>query len=210
MAALPLRLQDNMRELHFERVQRLKREKSNTLFYKPTCHEASPAIWYQDSIATMGASQDAGRGGLPSSSSKKTDWYLWQSMREMDYRRHMAHDAMVTAGLYSHSSSARFNLFSRYSTSTEEDIEARSIRSKYTPQSTGAKTRPCVVHSVEDMETTHEEPNVHERQFRRRGSSMISAMRWHVRRSIQKMSRVFKKQPSYQGHTGTYEAFVAT
>ncbi|KAE8138438.1 hypothetical protein BDV38DRAFT_244652 [Aspergillus pseudotamarii] len=220
MAALPLRLQENMRELHLERVQRLKREKSNTPSYK-TYHATSPVIWYKDSIATMEANQDrekSGRGGLPSSSSEQADWYLWQSMREMDDIRNMERDTMAVAGPYSHSSSAHLNLgnnlFSKHSTSTEEDIEAgyagnRQSRSKYISHLTGTKARACVVHAVEHIEAPHEGPYVHGR-FRQRGSSMISAMRGRVRKSIHRMSKAFKKQSSFQGHNRACETFVSS
>ncbi|KAE8367710.1 hypothetical protein BDV27DRAFT_123528 [Aspergillus caelatus] len=221
MAALPLRLQENMREIHLERVQRLKREKSNTPFYSSSYHTTSPVIWYKDSIATMEANQDrekSGRGGLPSSSSGQADWYLWQSMREMDDIRHMERGTMAMAGPYSHSSSARFNLgnnlFSKHSTSTEEDIEAgyagnRQSRSKYISQPTGTKARACVVHAIEHIEAPHEGPNAHER-FRQRGSSMISAMRGRVRKSIHRMSKVFKKQSSFQNHNRACKTFVSS
>ncbi|KAK6812203.1 hypothetical protein P875_00021460 [Aspergillus parasiticus SU-1] len=220
MAALPLRLQENMRELHLERVQRLKREKSNTPFYKSSYHATSPVIWYKDSIATIEASQDtekSGRGGLPSSSSEQVDWYLWQRIHEMNERRHMESDTIAMAAPYSHSSTARFNLagnlFSKYSISTEEDIETgdtggRQSRSKYISQPTGTKARACVIHTVEDTEAPSEGPNVHER-FRQRGSSMISAMRGRVRKSIQRMSKVFKKQSSFQDHNRACETFVS-
>ncbi|KAB8259176.1 hypothetical protein BDV32DRAFT_159423 [Aspergillus pseudonomiae] len=221
MAALPLRLQENMRELHLERVQRLKREESNTPFYKPSYHATSPVIWYKDSIAAMEASQDtekSDRGGLPSSSPEQADWYLWQRIREMNERRHMEYDTIAMAGHYSHSSNARFNLgnnlFSKHSTSTEEAIETeytsdQQTRDKYISQLTDTKARTCVVHTVEDIEAPHEGSNVHER-VRQRGSSMISAMRGRMRKSIQRMSRVFKKQPSFRSHNRACETFVSS
>ncbi|OGM41747.1 hypothetical protein ABOM_009487 [Aspergillus bombycis] len=221
MAALPLRLQENMRELHLERVQRLKREESNTPFYKPSYHATSPVIWYEDSIAAMKATQDTekrDRGGLPSSSSEQADWYLWQSIREINGRRHMECDTIAMARPYSHSSNARFNLgnnlFSKHSTSTEEAIETeytsyQRSRGKYASQLTGTKARACVVQTVEDIEAPHEGSNVHER-FRQRGSSMVSAMRGRVRKSIQRMSRVFKKHSSFQSHNRACETFVSS
>ncbi|KAE8356512.1 hypothetical protein BDV28DRAFT_145028 [Aspergillus coremiiformis] len=200
MAALPLHLQDNMREIHLERVRRLQRENNNPTFYKSSYHGSFPAMWFRSSMSRIAATQDAAKrdsAGLPDSSSRQITWHLRQRGHGMNGRKH----AECETNRYSYSSSSFFhagnNLFLRHSTSID-GLEAGSAcdrlsSGRYLPELVGPKAHLCETHAIEGSGAAHINGRKVHARFRKRGSLMISVMRGRVQNSIQRMSKVFKK-----------------
>lgn len=206
IATLPLHLQDNMREIHLERVRRLQKENNNTIFFKPPYHASLRASWYRDSMARMAASQDMAKrnhGVLPDSSSEQARWYLHRSSHIIHEEMLTMYDTIAMANPYSHRSSSFFSsgndpFFSKGSTSMEGGTEAefasdRNASSRYLLEPMGAEAHAGVVHTFEGNGASHGDGPRAEGRSRERSSSIVSAMRGRVRKSIHKMSKVFRK-----------------
>ncbi|KAF7586645.1 hypothetical protein BBP40_008536 [Aspergillus hancockii] len=199
MAQLPLHLQDNMRAIHLECTRRLQKESNSTTFRKKPYHVSLPAFWYRNTMARAAVKQDmadSGYGGLPDLNPEQVDWNSCKRSHVMCEEIHAQCDKITTVDYYSYRSSTFFgtgnDLFWEHSTSTEGEIGSGSAydkrsSTKYLSESTRAES-----HTNEGNGVFHDERKVRSR-IQQRSPSMITVMRGRVRKSIQRISRVFRK-----------------
>ncbi|KAE8147503.1 hypothetical protein BDV25DRAFT_142676 [Aspergillus avenaceus] len=203
MSSLPLHLQNNMREIHFERVRRMHEKDSNTKHHIHSYHASFTGIWYRNTMAKRAASPKATYEGLVRPGFEPSDSQMTCNRHDAYEGVHTRYHRMVILDPYPWRSTAFLNLgndlFPEQSPPPErdEDVPFSSYRqsiSKSTPElSATTRARTYVPPVVESPQVHQMDNSKSYSRFRKTNPSIIYAMRGHLRRKLQKISRVFGK-----------------